>query len=206
MDCTLAAFFLCFGFNFESGVGEKYKSGSARDCTVTSRVRVIDSTTMKACLCAIVCMHVMWAQGSRSLPPTLNRHVTFVIEGDWSAGMDLGSADYCSSGGLNHAKHLLSAFWSVSFALMPNRQPLMLRPRYIFAQGHGAIPENVKWQDLFDWEPYNVDSDEFKSPDDLWSAIKSNPGRFEVFDIFQNHGTLIDRVRRSEAEIAVIHM
>jgi hypothetical protein len=130
------------------------------------------------------------------------RAVLFAIEKYWHSGAAYGSGGFCSSGGMNHAQQLLSSYMAVASIVRHKRRTVMVRPAYIFAQSHGEIPESCTWADLFPWD---VDSDEFKSPDDVWRALSKNPRRFDVLDVYLDPMTLLNRLRSSTAEIALIH-
>lgn len=113
-----------------------------------------------------------------------------------------GSRRFCGSGGMNHAKHLLTSFLGIA-SVLRDRKPVVYRPTHIFAKSHGEIPESVVWSDLFNW---NVDNEEFKSPDDIWNALDKDPGRFEVFDVYHKTKSLVKRLQESKADIVLLHM
>ena len=135
-------------------------------------------------------------------PNKSRKIVTFAIEKTWNNTMPYGSGGYCSSGGMNHAKYLLSSFLAIA-SVLPNREPVILRPSVTFSRNHGEIPDSVRWSDMFDW---SVDSDEFRRPEDVWKARQTNPSRFEVLSVFMNPGKLITAMRESAAEVLVMHM
>jgi len=135
--------------------------------------------------------------------PQGTRILLFALEESWSPGKVLGSSPYCTTGGVNHAKRVLSSFLSVASIFEATRRPVLLRPTYIFSDVHGATSPLLTWDQLFDWD---VDSAEFVAPDDVWSAYRRNPARFEVFDVFDSPVELIPRILQSQAEVAVLHM
>ena len=139
----------------------------------------------------------MWTRSAAERVSLYNKKIVmFVIE------KTSGSREFCGSGGMNHAKHLLSSFLGIA-SVLDKREPVIVRPAYIFAKSHGEIPESVKWADMFDW---SVDSEEFKSPDDIWNTLKAQPDRFEVLDIYKNPHKLVKRMQTSQAEIVLLHM
>jgi hypothetical protein len=153
--------------------------------------------TLWTCLLAAVC------RGSGSAPPDGERLLLFVIEKYWDNSTALGEGGYCSSGGFNHAQALLTSYLAIGSAVASKRRAVVLRPAFIFTRVNGRIPESVRWADMFRWD---VDTDEFQSPKDVWSAWAHNSSRFHVFDIFEDPTTLIHRIQMSQAEVALIHM
>jgi len=130
--------------------------------------------------------------------------ITFVIErGEWNRSLPYGATGDGHSMGLLQTKRTLTAFLSVASIFEPSRRPVLLRPGAISAPQQGKIPITLKWEQLYDWD---VDSDEFASADDVWRARRTDPERFEVFDVFEDSETIIRKIQGTTAEVVVLHM
>ena len=108
----------------------------------------------------------------------------------------------CTSGGFNHASRLITAFFEFANFFSRTRRPVMLAPRFILEPMHDVVPLSTRWGDWFDWD---VDSNEFRTPEDVRDAYRANPDRFQFFDIYDPAGT-VRGVEKSTAEIVVVHM
>lgn len=135
--------------------------------------------------------------------PRPKKIISFVIERTWQQGNRYGDGGFCASGGMNHAQKLLSAFQTISQVVNSSRRTVVLRPSYIFTSNHGEIPPTVKWKDMFRWQ---VDDDEFKSPNDVWRLLKDQPERFDVFDIHKEPDKILSKIQASNAEVVLLHM
>ena len=85
------------------------------------------------------------ASGSAAEPSENQKLVMFVIERSWSPDIDYGQGGTCTSGGMNHATYLLSAFLTIASAFAPEgRRPIILAPGVTFDPMHGEIPLTVR--------------------------------------------------------------
>eukprot|EP00750_Incisomonas_marina_P002927 INCI12775.2.p1 GENE.INCI12775.2~~INCI12775.2.p1 ORF type:complete len:362 (-),score=54.38 INCI12775.2:1577-2662(-) len=184
---SLALLFVAVAPSFSGNTGRfhtfRLGTAAARQLNATEEAPAVHSRTL-----------------SKESDLTANKVVLFVLQRKWEEPNVYDKAPHCHSGGWNHASHLLKSFGTIG-RYLPDRRPVVLSPLQVFEPVHGKIPRKRRWDDWFVW---HVDSDEFRATDDVWSAYKREPERFDVVDIHGDPLEILHRLEASKREVLVL--